>query len=49
MRTQIRRLTTLGREELVRESKELGAPLDLVTSARASAAVRIFSGLLTIG
>jgi pyridoxal 5'-phosphate synthase pdxS subunit len=30
IRTQIRRLTTLGREELVREAKELGAPLDLV-------------------
>ncbi len=31
MRTQIRRLGTLGREELVRESKELGAPVELVT------------------
>jgi pyridoxal 5'-phosphate synthase pdxS subunit len=30
MRTQIRRLTALGHEELVREAKELGAPLDLV-------------------
>lgn len=30
LRTQIRRLTTLGREELVNESKELGAPLNLV-------------------
>ncbi len=32
MRTQIRRLTTLGHEELVREAKELGAPVDLVTA-----------------
>jgi pyridoxal 5'-phosphate synthase pdxS subunit len=30
MRTQIRRVTTLGREELVREAKELGAPVDLL-------------------
>ncbi|NDG27341.1 MAG: pyridoxal 5'-phosphate synthase lyase subunit PdxS [Proteobacteria bacterium] len=30
LRTQIRRLTTLGREELVNEAKELGAPLPLV-------------------
>jgi len=32
MRSQIRRLTTLGGDELVREAKELGAPLDLVTN-----------------
>lgn len=31
MRTQIRRVTTLGKEELVREAKELGAPVDLLT------------------
>jgi pyridoxal 5'-phosphate synthase pdxS subunit len=30
LRTQIRRLTTLGPEELVHEAKELGAPVDLV-------------------
>jgi len=30
IRSQIRRLTTLGREELVNESKELGAPLQIV-------------------
>lgn len=30
LRSQIRRLTTLGREELVNEAKELGAPLHLV-------------------
>ena len=30
MRTQIRRVTTLGREELVREAKDLGAPVDLL-------------------
>lgn len=30
LRTQIRRLTTLGHEELVNEAKELGAPLNLV-------------------
>lgn len=30
LRTQIRRLTTLGKEELVHEAKELGAPLHLV-------------------
>lgn len=30
LRTQIRRLTTLGHEELVNEAKELGAPLTLV-------------------
>jgi len=30
LRSQIRRLTTLGQEELVNESKELGAPLALV-------------------
>ncbi len=30
LRTQIRRLTTLGPEELVHEAKDLGAPLDLV-------------------
>ena len=30
LRTQIRRLTTLAPDELVREAKELGAPLDLV-------------------
>ena len=30
IRSQIRRLTTLGHEELVNESKELGAPLPLV-------------------
>lgn len=30
MRTQIRRLTTLGPEELVNEAKELGAPLAIV-------------------
>jgi pyridoxal 5'-phosphate synthase pdxS subunit len=30
MRAQMRRLTTLGPEELVREAKDLGAPLDLV-------------------
>jgi pyridoxal 5'-phosphate synthase pdxS subunit len=28
---QMRKLTTLGQEELVREAKDLGAPLDLVT------------------
>jgi pyridoxal 5'-phosphate synthase pdxS subunit len=28
---QMRKLTTLGQEELVHEAKELGAPLDLVT------------------
>src|SRR5262245_50349355 len=32
IRTQIRRLTTLGREELVHEAKDLGAPVDLVRS-----------------
>lgn len=32
LRTQIRRLTTLGHEELVHEAKALGAPLDLVVS-----------------
>jgi pyridoxal 5'-phosphate synthase pdxS subunit len=31
MRTQIRRVASLGGEELVREAKELGAPLDLVS------------------
>jgi pyridoxal 5'-phosphate synthase pdxS subunit len=31
LRAQIRRLGALGAEELVREAKELGAPLDLVT------------------
>jgi len=36
IRTQIRRLTTLGQEELVHEAKELGAPLDLVTSVAQS-------------
>ncbi len=30
MNTQMRRLTTLGPEEMVHEAKELGAPLDLV-------------------
>lgn len=30
LRSQIRRLTTLGREELVNEAKELGAPLAIV-------------------
>jgi pyridoxal 5'-phosphate synthase pdxS subunit len=30
MRAQIRRVTTLGGEELVREAKELGAPVELV-------------------
>ena len=30
LRTQIRRLTTLAPDELVRDAKELGAPLDLV-------------------
>ena len=30
LRSQIRRLTTLAPDELVREAKELGAPLDLV-------------------
>src|SRR5262245_28339255 len=30
MRSQMRRLTTLGHEELVNEAKELGAPLPLV-------------------
>jgi len=30
IRSQMRRLTTLSQEELVNESKELGAPLDLV-------------------
>ncbi len=30
IRSQIRRLTTLGREELVNEAKELGAPVSLV-------------------
>jgi pyridoxal 5'-phosphate synthase pdxS subunit len=32
LRAQIRRLQGLGQEELVREAKELGAPLDLVAS-----------------
>jgi pyridoxal 5'-phosphate synthase pdxS subunit len=32
MRTQIRQLVSLGREELVLAAKQLGAPLDLVTS-----------------
>src|SRR5687768_10755795 len=32
IRAQIRRLTTLSGDELVREAKELGAPLDLVTN-----------------
>ena len=32
IRTQIRRLTTLGHEELVHEAKELGAPIELVTA-----------------
>jgi pyridoxal 5'-phosphate synthase pdxS subunit len=32
MRTQIRQLASLGREELVLAAKQLGAPLDLVTS-----------------
>lgn len=32
LRSQIRRLTLLGHDELVREAKELGAPLDLVTN-----------------
>lgn len=36
VRTQIRRLTTLGNEELVHEAKELGAPLDLVTAVARS-------------
>ena len=36
MRTQLRRLTTLGAEELVHEAKELGAPLDLVTAVARS-------------
>jgi pyridoxal 5'-phosphate synthase pdxS subunit len=36
MRSQIRRLTTLGAVELVHEAKELGAPLDLVTSVAKS-------------
>src|SRR5688572_15738571 len=36
MRTQIRRLTTLGQEELVHEAKELGAPLDLVRTVAES-------------
>ncbi len=36
VRTQIRRLTTLGQEELVHEAKELGAPVDLVTSVARS-------------
>jgi len=30
MRSQMRRLTTLGHEELVNEAKELGAPLEIV-------------------
>lgn len=30
LRTQIRRLTTLGKEELINEAKELGAPVSLV-------------------
>jgi len=30
LRTQIRRLTTLGKEELIQEAKELGAPVSLV-------------------
>jgi len=36
MRTQIRRLATLGGEELVREAKELGAPVSLVSDVAAS-------------
>jgi len=33
MRTQLRRLTTLGGEELMNEAKQLGAPLELVAAA----------------
>jgi pyridoxal 5'-phosphate synthase pdxS subunit len=36
MRTQIRRLTTLGGEELVHEAKELGAPIELVSAVAKS-------------
>jgi pyridoxal 5'-phosphate synthase pdxS subunit len=36
LRTQIRRLTTLGHEELVHEAKDLGAPLDLVIAVAKS-------------
>jgi pyridoxal 5'-phosphate synthase pdxS subunit len=36
LRTQIRRLTTLASDELVRESKDLGAPVDLVRQVAAT-------------
>ena len=36
MRAQIRRVGSLGGEELVREAKELGAPLDLVSAVARS-------------
>ncbi len=36
VRSQIRRLTTLGAEELVREAKELGAPVELVREVAAA-------------
>jgi pyridoxal 5'-phosphate synthase pdxS subunit len=36
IRTQIRRLTTLGGEELVHEAKDLGAPVDLVRTVAES-------------
>jgi pyridoxal 5'-phosphate synthase pdxS subunit len=36
LRAQIRRLQTLGQEELVHEARELGAPLDLVASVAKS-------------
>ena len=36
LRSQIRRLTTLSSEELVREAKDLGAPVDLVAAVAKS-------------
>jgi pyridoxal 5'-phosphate synthase pdxS subunit len=36
LRTQIRRLTTLASDELVRESKDLGAPVELVRQVAAT-------------